>query len=184
MKNRDAQPAWWWVISLTVVGLVTAVDLFLDFATGMNVFHVVVESLVLIVLGAVSVTMWQRRGERIRRLDRKVLLLDNQVRSLGAAVNRWRAENEELMQGLGRAIDIQFERWKLSGAEAEVALLLLKGFSLREIGAIRETSERTSRDQARAVYRKSGLSGRTELSAFFLEDLLLPRNTSIVHDAA
>jgi len=36
------------------------------------------------------------------------------------------------------------------------------------------TSERTIRDQARAVYRKSGVAGRTELSAFFLEDLLLP----------
>ncbi len=30
------------------------------------------------------------------------------------------------------------------------------------------------RQHAVAVYRKSGLSGRAELSAFFLEDLLLP----------
>jgi hypothetical protein len=30
------------------------------------------------------------------------------------------------------------------------------------------------RQQAIAVYRKSGLAGRAELSAFFLEDLLLP----------
>jgi hypothetical protein len=29
-----------------------------------------------------------------------------------------------------------------------------------------------------AVYRKSGLSGRAELSAFFLEDLLLPLTSS------
>jgi hypothetical protein len=29
------------------------------------------------------------------------------------------------------------------------------------------------REQARNVYRKSGLSGRSSLSAFFLEDLLL-----------
>jgi len=34
--------------------------------------------------------------------------------------------------------------------------------------------ERTVRQHAVAVYRKSGLSGRAELSAFFLEDLLLP----------
>jgi hypothetical protein len=35
------------------------------------------------------------------------------------------------------------------------------------------------------VYRKSGLSGRAELSAFFLEDLLLPlRETEVVADAA
>ena len=37
---------------------------------------------------------------------------------------------------------------------------------------MRETRERTVREQARAVYRKAGLGGRSELSAFFLEDLL------------
>ena len=35
-------------------------------------------------------------------------------------------------------------------------------------------SERTVRQQALAVYAKSGLAGRAELAAFFLEDLLLP----------
>jgi len=39
-----------------------------------------------------------------------------------------------------------------------------------------ERSERTVRQHAVAVYRKSGLAGRAELSAFFLEDLLLPRS--------
>ena len=51
---------------------------------------------------------------------------------------------------------------------------MLKGLSLKEIAALRSTSERTVREQARAVYRKSGLSGRSALAAFFLEDLLLP----------
>jgi DNA-binding CsgD family transcriptional regulator len=107
-------------------------------------------------------------------LDQEVRSLDGQVQELDAEVSRWRAENEELMQGLGVAIDEQFDRWKLSGAEAEVALLLLKGLSLKEVAQVRGTSERTSRDQARAVYKKSDLAGRSELSAFFLEDLLLP----------
>ena len=78
------------------------------------------------------------------------------------------------MRGLGSAIGGQFDAWQLSGAEAEVGLLLLKGLSLKEIAALRETSERTVREQARAVYRKAGLSGRSALAAFFLEDLLLP----------
>jgi hypothetical protein len=30
------------------------------------------------------------------------------------------------------------------------------------------------REQSRAIYSKSGLSGRVALSAFFLEDLLAP----------
>ncbi len=57
--------------------------------------------------------------------------------------------------------------------EQEVALLLLKGFSLQEIAHIYERSERTIRQHAGVVYQKSNLSGRAELSAFFLEDLLV-----------
>ena len=35
-------------------------------------------------------------------------------------------------------------------------------------------SERTGREQARSIYSKAGLTGRSALSAFFLEDLLAP----------
>ena len=62
--------------------------------------------------------------------------------------------------------------WGLTDAESDVGLLLLKGLSLQEIADLRETSERTVREQARAVYRKSSLAGRNALSAYFLEDLL------------
>ncbi len=174
MEEQQHRPAFWWVIGLTLVLLITAIDLFLDFSTGVHLFHIVVESLVLAVLAAISAAMWRKRGRRIEELDHEVRSLDHQVQQLGVEVSRWRAENEELMRGLGVAIDEQFERWGLSGAEAEVALLLLKGLSLKEVAMVRSTSERTSRDQARAVYKKSDLAGRSELSAFFLEDLLLP----------
>lgn len=86
--------------------------------------------------------------------------------------SRWRTENQELLSGLASAIGNQFEKWKLTDAERDVGYLMLKGFSLSEIAGLRQTSERTAREQARAIYRKSGLRGRAELSAFFLEDLL------------
>ncbi len=174
MDNHPHRPAWWWVIGLTVVVVITAIDVFLDFATGVHLTHIIVESIVLVMLGTIATAMWKKRGRQIHELDRVVRTLDDEVQHLSAEVRRWRTENQELMRGLGTAIEEQFERWKLSGAEAEVALLLLKGLSLKEVAAIRNTSERTSRDQARAVYRKSDLGGRSELSAFFLEDLLLP----------
>jgi len=53
-------------------------------------------------------------------------------------------------------------------------MLLLKGLGHREVAQVRGTSERTARQQALSIYRKAGLSGRAELSAFFLEDLLPP----------
>jgi DNA-binding CsgD family transcriptional regulator len=87
---------------------------------------------------------------------------------------RWRAEARSHLNGLGKAIDEQFSRWNLTEAEREVALLLLKGLSNKEIAAVRAASERTVREQARSIYSKAGLTGRAALSAFFLEDLLAP----------
>ena len=87
---------------------------------------------------------------------------------------QWRDETRALLKGLGEAIDRQFLTWKLTEAERNVGLLILKGMSLKEIAAVRVTSERTIRAQARSIYAKAGLSGRAALSAFFLEDLLAP----------
>lgn len=86
----------------------------------------------------------------------------------------WRARVEDLMRGVGAAMDMQFDAWCLTPAEKDVALLLIKGLSHKEIAQLRERAERTVRQQALAVYRKSNLSGRASLAAYFLEDLLLP----------
>jgi hypothetical protein len=51
---------------------------------------------------------------------------------------------------------------------------VLKGFSYKEIADLRETTERTVRNQALAIYRKAGLANRAEMAAFFLEDFLVP----------
>ncbi len=80
------------------------------------------------------------------------------------------------VEGLAVFINAQFEDWELTRAENEVALLLLKGFSMREIAQLRGISERTARQQATTVYGKSGQNGRAGLSAYFLEDLLLPES--------
>ena len=90
--------------------------------------------------------------------------------------SEWKNEAESLLQGLGASINNQFERWQLTPSEKEIGLFLLKGLSHKEIAEIRETSERTVREQSRALYRKSSLAGRSSLSAFFLEDLLLPHS--------
>lgn len=87
---------------------------------------------------------------------------------------RWRNDARMHLQGLGTAIEAQFTRWNLTEAEREVALLLLKGLSHKEVATVRAVSERTVREQSRSIYNKSGLTGRAALSAFFLEDLLAP----------
>lgn len=92
--------------------------------------------------------------------------------------HRWRAETQKFTKGLSESIDRQFERWSLSVAEKEVALLLLKGLGLKEIASIRGVAEKTVRAQATVIYNKSGLGGRSELAVFFLEDLLTPSTST------
>lgn len=85
---------------------------------------------------------------------------------------KWREENKSLIRGLTVKIKSQFSDWGLTNAECEIGFLLLKGFSLKEIASFRNVSERTVREQAIKIYFKSKLNNRSELTAFFLEDLL------------
>jgi DNA-binding CsgD family transcriptional regulator len=133
-------------------------------------------------LAGIAYHWWQVVTERRRsgRLDEELAAARAEVRRWTEDARRWNAEAEQVLQGLGEAIDRQFDRWGLTPAEREVALLQLKGLRHKAIAELRGTSERTVRQQALAIYRKSGLNGRSDLAAFFLEDLLLPVGTSSV----
>ncbi len=66
----------------------------------------------------------------------------------------------------------QFDLWGFTQSEQEIALLLLKGLSFKEIATIRNRQEKTVRQQGSAIYRKSSVTGRHEFSAWFFEDML------------
>jgi len=67
----------------------------------------------------------------------------------------------------------------LSPAERDIALLQLKGLRHKEIAELRNTSERTVRQQALAISTgKQACQARTDLAAFFLEDSPAPERTS------
>ena len=156
------------------IAVLIGVDLMADAQTGVDRGHLAIEGLVM-ALAVIGITaLW--RGFLTAR--GRAAQLDVDLASARAEAAHYLAEAREALQGLGEAIDSQFARWQLTSAEREVGLLMLKGLSHREVAEIRQTSEATVRQQAVMVYRKSGLANRTELSAFFLEDLLLPRETS------
>lgn len=151
------------MILFFAIAVLIAWDLTNDYIEGASWPHLGIELLVLCASAFGIGLLWHQ--------------LNRTRQGLGAALaeaEQWRNENRQLLLGLGVAIRDQFDRWRLSKAEAEVGLLLLKGLSHKEIGKVRRTSERTAREQARALYRKSELSGRPALSSFFLEDLLPP----------
>jgi DNA-binding CsgD family transcriptional regulator len=165
------------LVAFVAIALLAALDLASDLSEGTTVGHVVAEGGVFVVgmLGAVYMArrlMHVLHSERAAR--EAALALAERLKASEEEAARWRNEARDLLKGLGAALDRQFERWALSPAEKEVALLLLKGLSHKEVAEVRSITDATARQQARAVYKKAGLSGRNDLAAFFLEDLLLP----------
>jgi len=151
------------ILLFAIIVLLIGWDVVADYQESVNLSHMAIEFAVMSAAAGGTVLLWLQL--RRTQSDLAQALVENQ---------QWTRDNRELLQGLGAAIHKQFDSWRLSKAEAEVGLFILKGLSHKEIAQARQTSERTIREQARALYRKSGLSGRAELSAYFLEDLLLP----------
>lgn len=145
-------------------------DILADYREGTEARHLLAEGLVMALALGGAIALWRE----IRTAWREARRLTVDLEAARRDAERFRGEARDALRGLGEAIDRQFERWGLTPAEREVALLLLKGLSHREAADARATSETTIRQQALAVYRKSGLRNRSELAAFFLEDLLLP----------
>ncbi len=171
--SDDLDPRFRGGLTALLVAIATfgAIDLLLDRPATPFSFHVLFEvSFIALCLGGVAYLWRGWRGANAELAGSQQALRDREVER-----DRWRDEATRLLAGLGAAIEAQFERWGLTPAEKEVALLLLKGLGHKEAAGVLDRSERTVRQHAIAVYRKSGLAGRAELAAFFLEDLLLPQ---------
>ena len=72
----------------------------------------------------------------------------------------------------------RFDQWLLSPSESEIALMLIKGLTAQEIADIRNTRPGTVKGQSSTIYQKAGVRGRSELVAYFVEDLLAGESAS------
>jgi DNA-binding CsgD family transcriptional regulator len=158
------------VAALLVLVVGGSIDLYDDAPSNWLSWHVVYEVALIVSGVAIAVALW--RGWR--QTERSLVETQRALEERKAERDEWRSNAEVALEGLGRAIDAQFASWALTPTEREVALLLLKGHSHKAIAYATGRSERTVRQHAVAVYDKSGLGGRAELAAFFLEDLMLP----------
>ncbi|AUH63302.1 helix-turn-helix transcriptional regulator [Paracoccus zhejiangensis] len=103
---------------------------------------------------------------------------------IGIALGAWalrmtvaerNAVEERLRRASGAFAEIlnqRFAEWRLTPAERDVALFAIKGMSTAEIATLRETSDGTVKAQTNAIYRKAGVSGRTQLLSLFIEELM------------
>lgn len=168
------------VAVLAVIMIMVTLDLIADAKDGITVGHFLIEGLAgLLAAGGIFFLM------KASFLTRHKLEIErSEFSEFKIQADQWRLQAKKYLEGLSQAIDHQLSSWHLSTSEKEVAFLLLKGLSLKEIAEVRSTTEKTARAQSMAVYAKAGLSGRSELAAFFLEDLLLPMSSEVKESAA
>jgi len=109
-----------------------------------------------------------------RRAARQFEALKHSAEASARAMGERNEAAQQTTRSFLLAMQEQFDAWKLTPAEKDVALLLVKGLSLEEIARVRESGAKTVRQHAANVYAKAKLDGRHQLAAFFLEDLMTP----------
>ncbi|MEZ4754169.1 MAG: LuxR C-terminal-related transcriptional regulator [Bdellovibrionota bacterium] len=158
-------------IFLALIAAFTAFDILEDSAEGVPLYHIIPECLTAIIAFCSAIYLFYSFAQ-----SRKAIL-EQTRQSLDTALSKateWKELADHYQQGIADGINRQLNIWHLTRAEQDICYLLLKGFSIKEISELRQSSDRTVRQQASEIYKKSGVSGRAQLSAFFLEDLLGP----------
>ena len=162
------------VVGMLLILVGGVVDLWLDQPQHWLTFHVIFELMMiagaLLFMTATWLGWWRARQEATQL---RVSLEERKTER-----DAWKASAEKALAGFGWAIDAQFNEWRLTRAEREVALLLLKGYSHKAIARETRRSDATVRQHATAVYQKADLAGRAELAAYFLDDISLPDTSS------
>lgn len=152
--------------------LLIGFDLYADFSAQQSLLHIALDFC--FGFGAIGglLLTWLQMGRARQSHVVKIAEAENHASTAQDEAARWKLEAEAIQKGIADEIELQLQAWSLTPSEKEVAFLLLKGLSIKEISTVRGTAERTVRHQTLAIYSKAGVTGRAELSAFFLEEFL------------
>lgn len=129
-------------------------DVTSDMSSGAVDYHTILEAVI-----AIGLVLGGMFG--VRELSRSHDLLRSHETALAAASG-----------ALAEVIDAEFTEWRLTPAERDIGMLALKGFDTAEIAQLRGAAQGTVRAQMTSIYAKSGVSGRAQFAAHFVEDLL------------
>jgi len=153
---------------LLIIMASNMIDFIHDFVRNEPVWHLIEEGIVITMAFGLVLFLIINLKQKKRDFQELVQELKSTEYSL--------EKSNELIQNARKeyssVIHQQFDDWQLSQSQQQIALLLLKGLSFNEIAAIRETKEKTVRQQATEIYKKANVVGRHAFSAWFFEDFL------------
>lgn len=161
---------------LVIVTLLNIYDFYNDYQESEHsLIHLGVEALIILVsLTGISFLIREirQRQQEAENLRKQLSLTRTDLSNTRANLDETNSKLRQASRQYAEIIQEQLGKWDFTPSEKEVALLLLKGLSFEEIANVRDTKEKTVRQQATAIYRKSGLNGRHEFAAWFFEDFL------------
>jgi len=143
-------------------------DVLTDISLGIPGWHILSEVLIVLVSGAGALFLIkdiQAKTFDISMLKKELLASDNKFKNITDEMKNARHEYSAIIHS-------QFKQWTLTPSEQNVAMLLLRGLSFKEISGVRNTKEKTVRQQASVIYSKANVEGRHEFAAWFLEDFM------------
>lgn len=155
-------------VILLIIMCLNFFDVLTDISLGVPGWHIFSESIIVIVSGIGALFLIKdihARTSDISRLKQELLISDDKFRNVSDEMKNARHEYSAVIQS-------QFTQWSLTPSEQNVAMLLLKGLSFKEISGVRNTKEKTVRQQASVIYSKANVEGRHEFAAWFLEDFM------------
>ncbi len=156
------------IIFAALIAIASSMDIVTDLSQGATLQHIIKEAAIVVValfILGLLVTNLRRQANTIKTLRQ-------QLQSANATSAQASDYLLTARRQLSDVIARQFGEWALTQSEKQVGMLLLKGLSLKEIAALRNTLEKTVRQQASSIYKKAGLAGRHAFSAWFIEDFL------------
>lgn len=159
---------WAPVLFFAGIAVFTVYDILSDLEEETDYFHLSIE-LIITFISVWAFVFFLKKTKGLKKSLNEQYSLNS---SLKQEALEWRQKHEDHIKGFAGAIDSQLSQWQLSPAEKDVAFMLLKGFSTNEIADLRKVSVKTVKIQSSAIYAKAKISGRAELSAFFLEEIL------------
>lgn len=151
-----------WVVAITSIN-----DFFLDIRQGAPLLHMLQEFFMFVFALSLLWILHQRTKAQMKH-NAQLLAELNETR---ARSNQASKELIDAKRIFGEEIKKQFTNWSLTESEAEVALFSLKGLNAKEIANLRNTSEKTVRNQLTSVYSKSGTTSKLSFVAWFMEGL-------------
>jgi len=153
---------------LLLIMVLNFFDVLTDISLGVPTWHIVEETMIVIISGLVAVFLIfdiRKLNSHVHHLKEKLAHSDDKLQGITDEMVAARTTYSQVIHD-------QFELWMLTKSEQEVAMLLLKGLSFKEISAVRETKEKTVRQQASTIYSKANVEGRHDFAAWFLEDFI------------